>query len=103
MGVATLERPARLTRQLPPPDPMAAELVKLQNQPSLAADSPTIDLLMVYSPPARLLPSRNGVRRWEYCGRIYREIPLESLYRDDDDVRAFRRMDAMVRAKPYRG
>lgn len=65
----------------------------------------TIDLLLIYSPTARPLPSRDGVRRWEYRGRIYREIPLEALYaRDDEDLstRDFRQMDSLMRAKPHR-
>jgi hypothetical protein len=65
----------------------------------------TIDLLLVYSPTARPLASRNGVRRWEYRGRIYREIPLEALYAWDDEdqsTREFCRMDSLMRAKPHR-
>ena len=65
----------------------------------------TIDLLLIYSPTARPLPSRNGVQRWEYRGRIYREIPLEALYACDDadqSSREFWRMDSLMRAKPYR-
>ena len=65
----------------------------------------TIDLLLVYSPTARPLPSRDGVRRWEYRGRIYREIPLEMLYAWDDENRSpreFRQMDSLIRAKPHR-
>lgn len=65
----------------------------------------TIDLLLVYSPTARALPSRNGVRRWEYAGRIYREIPLEMLYAWDDETqstREFRQIDSLMRANPYR-
>ena len=65
----------------------------------------TIDLLLIYSPTARPLPSRDGVRRWEYRGRIYREIPLKALYAWDDEdqsTREFCRMDSLMRAKPHR-
>ena len=65
----------------------------------------TIDLLLIHSPTARPLPSRDGVRRWEYRGRIYREIPLETLYAWDDEdqsTRGFRQMDSLMRAKPHR-
>jgi len=45
------------------------------------------------------------VRRWEYRGRIYREIPLEALYTwdyEDQSAREFRQMDSLMRAKPHR-
>lgn len=65
----------------------------------------TIDLLLIHSPTARPVPSRDGVRRWEYRGRIYREIPLEALYAWDDEdqsTREFRQMDSLMRAKLHR-
>lgn len=64
----------------------------------------TIDLLLIHSPTARPLPARDGVRRWEYRGRIYREIPLETLYASDDEDRStgeFCRMDSLLRARPH--
>ncbi len=72
---------------------------------SRGSGATTIDLLLIYSPTARPLPSRNGVRRWEYRGRIYRELPLEALYAWDDEdrsTREFRQMDSLMRAKPHR-
>jgi hypothetical protein len=102
-GAPVLERPANA----------GLETGQLADRPELASkprSSPgpgrsTIDLLLVYSPTARPLPSRNGVRRWEYRGRIYREIPLEALYAWDDEdpsTREFCRMDSLIRAKPHR-
>lgn len=89
------------------------ETDELADRPELASkprSSPgsgrsTIDLLLIHSPTARPLPSRDGVRRWEYRGRIYREIPLEALYASDDENRSahgFRQMDSLMRAKPHR-
>jgi hypothetical protein len=54
------------------------ETGELTDRPELASkprSSPgsgrsTIDLLLVHSPTARPLPARDGVRRWEYRGRI---------------------------------
>ncbi len=66
----------------------------------------TVDLLLVHSPTAHPLPSRNGVRRWEYRGRVYREISLETLYAWDDEnqsTRDFHQTDSLMRAKPHRG
>ena len=89
------------------------ERAELADRPELASkprSSPgsgrsTIDLVLIHSPTARPLPSRDGVRRWEYRGRIYREIPLEALYACDDEdqsTRGFRQMDSLMRAKLHR-
>lgn len=100
---AVLERSAEAS--LETGTPAHPPMLALGPRASHGSDRTTIDLLLVYSPTARPLPSRNGVRRWEYRGRIYREIPLEALYaRDDEDrsARDFHQMNSLMRAKPHR-
>lgn len=101
---AVLEKPAEAN----PETGESAHTMELAPKPraSRGSGGATIDLLLIYSPTARPLPSRNGVRRWENAGRIYREIPLETLYAADDEGRStsgFHHMDSLMRAKPYHG
>ncbi len=100
---AVLERPAEAG--LETDEPAHSPELGARPRASRGSGRTTIDLLVVYSPTARALPSRDGARRWEYRGRIYREIPLEALYASDDEDRSahgFRQMDSLMRAKPHR-
>ncbi len=40
---------------------------------------------MVWTPTARRLKSKDGVPRWWYNGKVYREIPLEVLFQEGGD------------------
>lgn len=102
-AAAILERRAKSV--LETSEPTNTPELALRPRSSRGSGRSTIDLLLVHSPTARPLPSRNGVRRWEYRGRIYREVPLEALYaRDDEDwsTRGFCQMDSLMRARPHR-
>jgi hypothetical protein len=75
-------------------------------QASRGSGGATIDLLLVHSPIAHPLPPRHGIQRWEYAGRIYREVPLANLYAHENEENStpnFRQMDSLMRARPYRG
>lgn len=100
---AVLETPVKA--DLEPGEPAHARRLAPKARAFRGTTDTSVDLLLIYSPTARPLPSRNGVRRWEYRGRIYREIPLEALYAGDDEnqsTRGFRKMDSLMRAKPHR-
>ncbi len=45
----------------------------------------SVDPLMVWTPTARRLKSKDGVPRWWYNGKVYREIPLEVLFQEGGD------------------
>jgi len=67
-------------------------------------DGPTVDLLLVHTPPTRPAPPRNGVKRWVRAGIIYREVSLQEICEDPyENTRSFHQYNGMVRAKPYRG
>jgi hypothetical protein len=60
--------------------------------------SDSTDLLLVWSPRGRRLRFEDGAPGWLYCGRRYREVPIESIvaHDDDGDTKQFRAIERLL-------
>jgi hypothetical protein len=60
--------------------------------------SDSIDLLLVWGPRARPIRFKDGAPGWLYCGRRYREVPIESVvaHDGDDDTTQFRAIERLL-------
>lgn len=95
---------AKLRRAVRPGKSKPVVLPATPHQVRPAADEPAVDLLLVYSPPTRPAPPRNGTKRWVREGIVYREVSLDKVCRDPyEDTRSFHQYEGMVRAQPYHG